>query len=69
MRWYIDDKRKHWSQVKSEKKMVIYLACCGPTFPGSCALLAVIWKSAIDPDSIPNALVQVAVTKTTKKIH
>lgn len=39
----------------------IYLACCGPTFPGSCALLAVIWKSAIAPDSIPNASLQLPV--------
>lgn len=35
-------------------KCITYLACCGPTFPGSCALLAVIWKSLIAPDSIPN---------------
>lgn len=35
-----------------------YLPCCGPTLPMSCALLAVIWKSAIAPDSIPNGLLQ-----------
>lgn len=42
---------------------VLYLACCGPTFPGSCALLAVIWKSSIAPDSMPSALLQLAVNK------
>lgn len=46
---------------------MFYLACCGPTFPGSCALLAVIWKSAIAPDSIPNAALQVAVNEKRKK--
>lgn len=35
-------------------KTIAYLACCGPTFPTSWAELAVIWKSAIAPDSIPN---------------
>lgn len=40
-----------------------YLACCGPTFPISCAELAVIWKSAIAPDSIPNVLLHLAVNK------
>lgn len=44
-----------------------YLACCGPTFPGSCALLAVIWKSAIAPDSMPSALVQVAANNEREK--
>lgn len=36
----------------------MHLACCGPTFPISWALLAVIWKSAISPDSIPKGFLQ-----------
>lgn len=39
-------------------KNLIYLACCGPTFPGSWALLAVIWKSFIVPVSIPSGALQ-----------
>lgn len=39
---------------EEKKKYITYLACCGPTFPTSWAELAVIWKSAIAPDSIPN---------------
>ena len=38
---------------KKEKDNNAYLACCGPTLPTSWAELAVIWKSAIAPDSIP----------------
>lgn len=40
--------------MKQITKKKTYLACCGPTFPTSWAELAVIWKSAIAPDSIPN---------------
>lgn len=37
-----------------------HLACCGPVLPMSCAELAVTWKSAMAPDSMPKGLVQVA---------
>lgn len=35
-------------------------ACCGPVLPTSCDELAVTWKSAMAPDSIPRAFEQVA---------
>lgn len=48
---------------KCQQNARSYLACCGPTFPGSCALLAVIWKSAIAPDSMPSAVLHVPATE------
>lgn len=44
-----------------------YLACCGPTFPGSCELLADNWDSFIAPDSIPSAFRQFSVRAKNEK--
>ena len=44
-----------------------YLACCGPTLPISCAVLAVIWKSAMAPDSIPKGCLHCAEIRWEKK--
>lgn len=55
------------ARIENFNKIHSYLACCGPTFPGSCALLAVIWKSAIAPDSMPSAVLHVPVQCKTKR--